>query len=219
MSPLCGDYDKLTGECITCSQVGYLPTINGCKRVTSPLASCQGLQALGYGECKGAEVNCKDYNLKTLECDKCLDGFEKYFNGKCEKKPSCGYRQWSTNGLCINYPTDCMAVDGLGWCTNCDPGFDRVQGQCVKTITCGSGFYKNDNNECVQVDPTCGRFNPSSGKCVTCKNGNHPNYGVCCPTGEIYSLASRGCVSLAAATNALNSATGSGCAAPHPRIP
>ena len=77
VSPLCKDYDKITGICITCNVAGYVPTVDGCKQRTSPLASCRGRQALGFGKCVGAEVNCKDYNLFTLECDKCEAGFEK----------------------------------------------------------------------------------------------------------------------------------------------
>ena len=120
-----------------------MPTIEGCKQRTSPLASCRGRQALGFGECIGAEINCQDYNLITLECDFCIEGYEKMYTGLCEKKRQCGQRQLSLNGICINYPDNCVDVDGFGFCIDCLPGYDEVQGQCVARLVCPSGFYLN----------------------------------------------------------------------------
>ena len=89
VSPLCGEYDPITGNCFTCSQAGYVPTANGCKQRTSPLASCRGREAMGYGKCRDAQKNCKDYNLVTLECDRCMDNFEKDYTGICVIKAAC----------------------------------------------------------------------------------------------------------------------------------
>ena len=197
VSPLCGEYDNITGQCITCREAGYVPTVDGCKQRTSPLASCRGRQALGFGKCTGAEVNCQDYNLITLECDECLVGFEKAYTGICQEKAVCGPQQWSVNGLCLNLPNNCVDGNDLGLCTECLPGYDVVQGQCVERKTCPEGYYLNDNDQCILADPACDKINPTSGRCITCvEPGTFPNLGVCCPSGQIYSAGSAQCVSV-----------------------
>jgi hypothetical protein len=42
-------------------------------------------QKLGYGECVGAEYFCKIFDLVSLNCNQCYDGYYLDYTGKCSK--------------------------------------------------------------------------------------------------------------------------------------
>jgi hypothetical protein len=71
-SPLCADYDSVTGDCLSCKYSGYAVRDGSCLQANSPLAGCQKRQALGFGPCVGADLNCDTFNLVNGDCDKCI---------------------------------------------------------------------------------------------------------------------------------------------------
>ena len=54
VSPLCGDYDLLSGNCLNCKDEDHTPINGVCLGFTSPLVGCQERQRLGFGPCVGA---------------------------------------------------------------------------------------------------------------------------------------------------------------------
>ena len=59
VSPLCLDYDRLTGSCKSCQDPASLLEQGKClKQVVSPLAGCLQRQKLGQGKCLNVILYC-----------------------------------------------------------------------------------------------------------------------------------------------------------------
>ena len=199
VSPLCKDFDPLTGDCLSCNIAGEVVRNGKCVQPNSALAGCKAREQLGFGPCLGVEINCKTLNLVTGECDECDEGFFKDFTGRCAKKSTCGPNQWSVNGDCLGTPDNCARVDqNTGLCISClGRDFRLQQGQCVFFKSCTGQQFLNSAGQCADVSPSCGTWNPSNGQCITCRNANtQPTSGVCCPEGQIFD--GRVCVNAAA---------------------
>lgn len=221
VSPLCDNYDTLTGDCLSCKQKDQIISNGQCIQTTSPLAGCAQRQALGYGPCVDAEVNCQNYNIQTGNCDECQPNFFKDFTGRCtlENKP-CQSDEISIQGICVQKPANCDKVDNLGLCSRCmGLNYRIINGQCVLEVTCAANQYLSGNNECVDVAPGCSAFNPSTGTCFTCSNGAPANNGLCCPDG--FTVLGGECVSPVQYQSIISSAESSDvptCIATHPSL-
>lgn len=187
VSPLCANYDKLTGECLSCKNKGEIVSNGACIQVISAIAGCQALQQLGYGECVKPEVNCDSFNLVTQECDKCLPNYFKDHTGRCLLTTvTCQSDEVSIQGYCYQVPNNCLKIDNNGYCTTCSTGdYHIVNGQCVYQKTCQANQYISAFGECVDVPSDCSAFNPSSGVCLTCSNGDAAVGGLCCDGGQV----------------------------------
>lgn len=125
------------------------------------------------------------------------------------------------NGKCFKVPDNCLTIDDKGFCINCLAGYLIIQGQCVKIITCEKGYYLNENYVCILADPSCDKINPTSGKCITCKDkGSSPNEGTCCPKGQLYDQGSKSCVEISVLQTAFNNnlLSGPACRIRHPSL-
>ena len=170
ISPLCDSYDSISGDCLSCKQKGYAVREGRCVQIGSGLAGCAEREALGFGPCVGADLNCQTFNLVTGNCDECKTGFFLDFTGHCVLSAKCGAGQWSVNGECLAFPDNCLTVDGVGLCTLCvNDNYRLQQGQCVFFKSCQPQQFLNSAGQCVDVSTSCATFNPSSGLCVTCK--------------------------------------------------
>lgn len=218
VSPLCADYDSITGDCLSCKNAGYAVREGKCLQINSPLAGCAEREALGFGECVGADVFCNTFDLISGDCEECNSGYYLDYSGHCVKEAVCGAGQVSINGECLSLPENCVKANKLGLCSACaTPDFRVIQGQCVYFKRCADRQYLNTFGQCVDVSPQCDRFNPSNGQCITCKTpGTHPSQGVCCPPGNIYSNGK--CVSSNAYQQSYQSASGPSCLIRHPSI-
>jgi len=128
VSPLCASYDSITGKCLTCVKSDYTVDSNGaCLQISSPLAGCAERERLGFGKCVGANENCKLFNLITLDCITCADGYYIDYRGVCAVKPTCSSNQWNANNICLVFPDNCVAVDELGLCTRCSSADFRLR--------------------------------------------------------------------------------------------
>ena len=107
VSPLCDVYDSLTGDCLSCKQKGYTVREGRCVQISSGLAGCAEREAVGFGPCVGADLNCQTFNLITGNCDECKSGFFLDFTGHCSLSAKCGAGQWSVNGECLAFPDNC----------------------------------------------------------------------------------------------------------------
>lgn len=217
-SPLCGTYDSISGDCLSCKDQGYTVRDGQCVQISLGLAGCSEREALGFGPCIGADLNCKTFDLITGNCDECSSGFYLDFTGHCVASASCGVAQWSVNGECIGVPDNCLNVDNVGLCTQCVNGNYRLQqGQCVFFKSCQDQQYLNSAGQCTDVSSSCATWNPSTGQCVTCKEaGSLPSSGICCPAGQVYS--SGICVDATTLQNAYQGATGPSCLIRHPSL-
>jgi hypothetical protein len=218
VSALCATFDALSGDCLSCANSNHAVRNGKCEQIGSPLAGCQERQALGFGPCVGADLNCQAFNLVTGDCDTCSSGFYLDYTGHCASSSSCGFGQWSVNGECLNLPDNCLTVDSIGLCTQCISTDFRVeQGQCVYFKTCSGQQYLNTGGQCVSVSPDCASWNPSNGQCVTCKAaGTQPSSGVCCLSGQVYSGSQ--CVDAGALQGSYQSAAGPACLIRHPSL-
>jgi hypothetical protein len=165
-----------------------------------------------------AEANCRAYNLATGNCDRCSPGFYIDYAGHCEKEAVCGASQWSVNGACIGIPENCVRPNELGLCALCANSNYRLEhGQCVFFKSCLSTQYLSTAGECVDVDASCGLFNPTNGQCVTCKSpGLNPTLGVCCPEGQVYNRIA--CVDAGELQRANQESAGQSCLLFHPSL-
>lgn len=89
VSPLCGEYHPESGACITCRDNGYIVIDGKCRQAKNPLAGCKAMQELGFGECPDALKHCDNYNLKTMTCIDCEDGYYKNYQHRCVPNPVC----------------------------------------------------------------------------------------------------------------------------------
>jgi len=228
VSPSCnlpGQYDTLTGDCLTCRNDGYTVFNGVCLQNTNPLASCSARQALGFGACPDARVNCQSYNLITGDCDACLPTFFKDYAGVCTLKndnTQCPGDSVSIQGYCVQKPANCRLVDDLGLCTTCNGNQYQLQnGQCIEKRICGSGQYINAGGACVNAPAGCsnGRFNPTTGVCLTCNDGSQAIGGLCC-TGAFFAYQGQ-CITAAQYQSIISSASTANqptCIAFHPSL-
>ena len=84
----------------------------------------------------------------------------------------------------MQMPPHCSKVDGAGLCSQCDTNYTNIFGLCVKVATCTGQQYMNSNGACVDVNPNCKTWNPSTGVCLTCNDGSPATNGLCCSTGQ-----------------------------------
>lgn len=185
VSILCNDYDRLTGDCLSCRDASA-SVINGeCKQVVSPLAGCAERQRLGFGECVNPQLNCQRYNLQTRNCEQCMSGYYLDYTGRCLLTGStvCEADEIVIQGICHQRPSNCLVVDSIGLCQTCQPNYRNIYGQCIFTVTCAANQYQTSSGVCVDVSANCATFNPSTGQCITCIDGSNADQGLCCGTG------------------------------------
>lgn len=134
---------------------------------------------------------------------------------------ACQADEASVQGVCVQVPSNCAAVDALGLCARCllPAQYRLLHGQCLLSESCAPNQYSADSGLCVNVTPGCTTFNPSSGVCLTCANGSPAQQGLCCPAGQSV-LAGR-CLNAATYASAVASSQGSArptCIAFHPAL-
>ena len=149
VSDLCDGFNDFTGECTSCFS-GFTLS-NGQCVVSAQAASCVETDAndvcvkcsqgsyLQDGQCIPIDTFCKDFNLTTLVCDECYQGYSLGAAGACELTPVA--TQASVPN-CVEFS------DGL--CTNC------------------FNMYYLADNTCNEVDPLCKSYDKSNGDCTSC---------------------------------------------------
>jgi len=105
-------------------------------------------------------------------CTSCAASFF-LLNSRCVSECGEGYKENSTTGICdscnVNKCKDCDA--DITKCTTCFDGYLLLgDNQCVQP--CPTGFYLDENNDCVACDTTSG--NPWCKP--PCADGNYPDF-------------------------------------------
>ena len=146
VSPFCGKFDPIYGNCLTCIQFYFLQTDGTC---------IQGLP--GQMGTSQAPSNQQQNNQNSP----CPNGYYQY-NGTCvQVSPFCGTYDSST-GAC----TTCIDITYYLFAQN---------GTCVLISTyCGYRTYFSSGN-CLPVSNLCGQFDSSNGNCLTCRDGSSLN--------------------------------------------
>jgi hypothetical protein len=98
---------------------------------------------LGFGSCGDAIQNCLSYNLVTQNCEQCIEGWFFDYTGKCtEQHKQCRDDEVSVQGICVQRPQNCLKVDDLGLCVQCNGTALQLQyGQCVYIQKCPEGKF------------------------------------------------------------------------------
>jgi hypothetical protein len=138
---------------------------------------------------------CTSFNNVTGVCSACLLGYT-LVNDSCFANTSCPSRQYYHFGQCWNASDLCGSFDAFtGLCFTCaDPAnYDlRANGSCThKAVTCLARQWQT-NYVCYNVSATCGNFDATTGKCLTCvsdryqldASGNCNAIVVICPDGQ-----------------------------------
>lgn len=101
----------------------------------------------------------------------------------------------SSSSTCIILPTNCLAANPNGVCTNCAAGYIAAGGQCVAgtancqsfdpntalCLACVQGYYLTSNNRCLLLPQFCLSAS-QNGSCTNCKSGYSVSGGICVVT-------------------------------------
>ena len=178
---------KCKDECLTCNEAdlclscknGYelknqictKGCIENCFQCENPCLLCKYGYILTNGYCAKCPVGCDSCSTDMSQCFSCSEGY-KYENFLCKKK--CN--------------PNCQSCDDP--CTQCDPGFLSLQGQCLPCLSpcfscignldrcssCISGFQLDDFSctaSCPEHCKTC------DDPCTICDEGYILYKGVC----------------------------------------
>lgn len=189
MPPNCATYDSRKGECTACTDRLYTLVGGRCTAPTggSALSGCAAREAMGFGSCEDAKINCANYNLQSGDCDECLPDWVKDFTGAC-KLPKINNRcrddETSIQGICVQKPEGCNRVNNIGLCTECQPSYRLEYGVCNFQKTCPANQYLGRDNNCRDIIANCAFSDPAVG-CITCDNDQPPVDDLCCPKGQV----------------------------------
>lgn len=190
----CASWNLQSLQCSGCIS-GYYLSISNNSYVCNLLPRfC--LQADLYGNCinclqgyiiynyqcvdSASILNCRAYNLNTMQCVQCLPGYTLNSSFRC-------------------VPQNCAQVNNQGNCAQCLPNFMMVGNICLIAITncaqynnmtglciqCLQGYnLSSDGLSCSLTDLYCLNYGPQ-GVCLTCINGYYLRSGICTifPTG------------------------------------
>lgn len=125
---------------------------------------------------------CIFYNTNS-SCMLCAKGY--LLNKTICQKIICKSRQFSQYGTCMDVSPLCATYDAIyGNCLTCIPlYFLQTDGTCLQGLSsqmskvtvnsgCPDGYYMRSGT-CVQINPLCGKYDPSSGLCTTCVNTSY----------------------------------------------
>ena len=119
-------------------------------------------------------MNCRAYNLNTLQCVQCLTGYVLNSNSRCQ-------------------PQNCAIVNSQGSCAQCLPNYLLVGNICLTQINncnqynsftgiclqCRNGYNLSaDSLVCSLSDPYCSSYGPQGG-CLACNSGYYLRLGIC----------------------------------------
>lgn len=134
------------------------------------------------GTCRQLPPNCQFANIQTGDCLQCVSGWVIQNAG----------------GPCVRQlPPNCQSANAAGACVICNQGYETNNGQCIERInipncnvvdsvnrrcvSCADRFFPS-NSSCVPVSQSCNGYNPVTGQCTSCRQGNTLTNGVCNPT-------------------------------------
>lgn len=176
----CAAWSNQSLQCTACISGYYLSLSNNSYVCNILPRFC--LQADLYGNCinclqnyiiynyqcvdSASILNCRAYNLNTLQCVQCLPGYTLNNNYRC-------------------LPQNCAVVNNQGNCAQCLPNFLLMGNICLIQISncaqynnmtgvciqCLSGYaLSSDSLSCTVSDPNCLNYGPQ-GVCLACING------------------------------------------------
>jgi hypothetical protein len=180
VTPNCVNFVKIGGTCISCAQGYSLATSNNtCNAIICP----NRYYADPFGNCIKVSDLCTTYT-KDGSCASCPSGY--VINGaSCLQvyQPATCFEalQMGISTSCTDSLQFCATLTTRGDCSVCNAGYtlNNVTGGCDKAVTCGPRQYQI-NGYCYDVSPTCGNWDPATGKCLNCADPTYNIYmGLC----------------------------------------
>jgi hypothetical protein len=202
-------------KCSLCSR-GYEVTLLG----TCSWIQCGPRQYNGEGYCFNVDAQCQDFDKVEGNCFTCKDSTYVVFNGKCMQTVDGYTGGQSGQGLncppryypnpkkdgCLKVSDQCDTyVASTGECTAClnSTDYQLSNGVCVSLRSYCAGTPRTyfSNGQCLSVSPTCGDYNASNGRCLTCSDNTLYNSAtgqclyndVCLPELRQYKKADGSC--------------------------
>jgi hypothetical protein len=141
VSPFCGTFDPIFGNCLTCITFYFLQMDGSCLQSlpsqlgVSTTSSCPSGYYMRQGTCVVINPLCFTFSVDTGLCTSCINNT--YFlnpSGACILiSEYCGYRTYFDNGNCLPVSTLCDTYDSLtGFCLTCRDSTVLTQvGTCI----------------------------------------------------------------------------------------
>jgi hypothetical protein len=190
VSNLCGNFNSTDGNCTTCAKTTFALIKGKC---VSNIGNCTSTQYILNGTCYEVTNFCVNFEKIGGSCINCGLGYALNQTTNVCYPINCSQRYFADNlGNCIKISDLCTDYKQIGGqCTGCIPGYVLVNNTCLQglfhnpcsndsilqadgtcvqsTVKCGP-FQYIINNQCFNVSDSCGTWNSSNGRCLTCKD-------------------------------------------------
>ena len=177
----CLTFDRFTGACLTCANSNYTLTNGTCIVNACPAGSTNRNNTCISNFCNG-------FVLISGVCTSCISTAFELRNGLCSplQCPFANTYYSSRFNFCLNYPTNCNAVDLISErCTSCLSPFTLNATTNLCELICALPLVKRpSNNQCVNLPENCNRIN-SFLQCIECKTNFAIDGGFCKPLSGI----------------------------------
>lgn len=186
VSATCGDFNKFTGDCLSCADPANYDLVNGsCVHKT---VTCAANQWQKNYVCYNASATCATFNPSTGACLTCVSNlYQLNADGTCTLiVVVCPQGQYAVGLNCVTIPAECLNFDTtLQKCLACIQGYFVQNGTCQKIVCPARQVPSKYGIFCVDVSSLCGTYDSLTGNCLTCsQNGYTVRNGACVQIGS-----------------------------------
>lgn len=173
VSPLCGTFNKITGDCTSCSNPTYIVRSGLC--IPDPsIVTCGSRQYKVNNRCIDVSSLCGQFNPNNGNCITCSIPDYEVQGGNCVRKQiveppkiTCLGNQYlsPTTKLCKDIPPNCPSFDATTEsCAVCTWGYRPNSSGGCSLIICSFGqVLASDGTRCIDMPPNCAQYDSRKG--------------------------------------------------------